>query len=71
MITIIIIIIIIIIIDQQESRYNSKTASKCLQKLKSVADTTKAWLLALFWASFIFSFFVCHLFSCHYLNTYA
>ena len=65
-------IIIIIIIDQQESRYNSKAASKCLQKLKSVADTTKAWLLALvFWASFICSFFVCHLFSFHYLNTYA
>ena len=49
-------IIIIIIIDQQESRYNSKAASKWLQKLKSLTDTTKAWLLALFWASFIFFF---------------
>ena len=65
------IISIIIIIDQQESRYNSKAASKCLQKLKSVTDITKAWHLALFWASFIFSFFVSHIFSFHYLNTYA
>ena len=67
-----IIIIIIIIIDQQENRYNSETASKWLQKLKSLTDTTKAWLLTLvFWASFIFPFFVCHIFSFHYLNTYA
>ena len=35
-ITIIIIIIIIIIIDQQENRYISETASKWLQKLKSL-----------------------------------
>ena len=41
-IIIITIIIIIIIIDQQENRYNSETASKWLQKLKSLTDTTKA-----------------------------
>ena len=71
-IIIFIIIIIIIIIDQQENRYISETASKWLQKLKSLTDTTKAWLLALvFWASFIFPFFVCDIFSFHYLNTYA
>ena len=39
-IIIIITIIIIIIIDQQENRYNSETASKWLQKVKSVTDTT-------------------------------
>ena len=39
-IIIIITIIIIIIIDQQKNRYNSETASKWLQKVKSVTDTT-------------------------------